>query len=175
MPLLPATPDEFPAIAAIVNGAYRGAGGVRGWTTEDEYIAGDRTDAAALARDLAAEPAARLLAWRDEAVGPILGCVWLEPAGADAWYIGLLTVRPDLQDRKLGRALLEAAEAHAAGQGARRIRMTVVNLRGPLIAWYERRGYRRTGETQPFPYDEPKFGAPRRPDLAFVVLEKALD
>ena len=26
----------------------------------------------------------------------------------------------------------------------------------------------------PFPYDEPLFGVPQRPDLAFVVLEKAL-
>jgi hypothetical protein len=53
--------------------------------------------------------------------------------------------------------------------------MTVVNLRDTLIAWYERRGYAPTGETEPFPYGDARFGAPRRDDLAFVVLRKRLD
>jgi ribosomal protein S18 acetylase RimI-like enzyme len=173
MPLFAATPAELPAIAALVNSAYRPAGPGRGWATEADYIEGERTDAATLARDLAAQPAARLLVWRDEAEGPILGCVWLEPAGDAAWYLGMLTVRPDLQERRLGRTLLEAAEQAAAGEGARTIRMTVVNVRDTLIAWYERRGYALTGETEPFPYDG-AFGAPKRADLAFVALEKRL-
>ena len=46
--------------------------------------------------------------------------------------------------------------------------------RDTLIAWYERRGYALTGETKPFPYDDPLFGLPQRPDLEFVVLEKRL-
>jgi len=174
MPLFPATSAEHPEIAALVNGAYRATGPDAGWTTEADYIDGERTDAATLARDLAAQPAARLLVWRDEPGAPILGCVWLEPVGGEVWYLGMLSVRPDLQDRQLGRALLAASEAAAAGAGARRIRMTVVNVRDALIAWYERRGYALTGETLPFPYDDPVFGAPRRPDLAFVVLEKSV-
>ena len=46
--------------------------------------------------------------------------------------------------------------------------------RGELIAWYERRGYSRTGEERPFPAHDPRFGLPKRDDLAFVVLEKTL-
>jgi ribosomal protein S18 acetylase RimI-like enzyme len=83
-----------------------------------------------------------------------------------------LTVRPDLQNRQLGRALLSAAEEFAKERGGRRIRMTVVNVRDSLIAWYERRGYRSTGETQPFPYGDERYGRPLRDDLHFVVLEK---
>ena len=52
--------------------------------------------------------------------------------------------------------------------------MTVVQLRAELIAWYERRGYRPTGETRPFPYGDERFGTPRRDDLQFVVLHKRL-
>ena len=52
--------------------------------------------------------------------------------------------------------------------------MRVVNLREPLIAWYVRRGYHPTGETEPFPYGDDRFGTPLRGDLAFVVLEKRL-
>jgi hypothetical protein len=53
-------------------------------------------------------------------------------------------------------------------------RLTVVSIRDSLIAWYERRGYRRTGETQAFPYEDRRFGTPLRDDLEFVVLEKRL-
>jgi len=88
------------------------------------------------------------------------------------WYLGLLTVRPDLQKMQLGRGLLAAAEDFARARGGWRIRMTVVNVRDTLIAWYQRRGYRLTGETQSFPYGDERFGKPLRNDLHFVVLEK---
>jgi ribosomal protein S18 acetylase RimI-like enzyme len=174
MDLRPAADEDLPAVAALVNGAYRGSGAMRGWTTEADYIDGQRTDSRTLRADLTAQPEARLLLLRDAPSGPLLGCVWLEPAGGETWYLGMLTVRPDLQDRQLGRQLLAAAETYAAERGARRIRMTVVGIRDTLIAWYGRRGYRLTGERRPFPYDDPVFGVPRRPDLDFVVLEKKL-
>jgi hypothetical protein len=52
--------------------------------------------------------------------------------------------------------------------------MHVVNVRDALIAWYLRRGYRKTGETEPFPYSDDRFGAPLRDDLSFLVPEKEL-
>jgi len=174
MILTPALETDLGDVVALVNGAYRGDGAKAGWTHEAGYIDGQRTDAATLRADLAASPKAVLLIHREASDGPLLACVWLEPAEAGVWYLGMLTVRPDLQDRRLGRDLLEAAEAYAAGQGASRIRMTVVQLRDTLIAWYQRRGYALTGETRPFPYDDHRFGVPRRDDLAFVVLERAL-
>jgi ribosomal protein S18 acetylase RimI-like enzyme len=153
-----------------VNRAYRTD---EGWTNEASYLGGQRTSVADLRADLAASPEAALLTLRDAEVGaPLLGVVWLEPTVGDAWYLGMLTVRPDLQDRKLGRQLLDAAETFAVARGARRIRMTVVGVRDSLIAWYERRGYRLTGEREPFPYEDQRFGLPRRDDLDFVVLEK---
>lgn len=170
----PADPSELPAIAALVNSAYRGESSRQGWTTEADYLGGQRTDAGTLAKDLAANPQAVVMTLRDEAGGPLLGCVWLEPADAGAWYLGMLTVRPDLQDRQLGRTMLAAAEGHARGQGAQRVRMTVIQIRDTLIAWYERRGYARTGETRPFPYADLRFGRPARDDLEFIVMEKAL-
>jgi ribosomal protein S18 acetylase RimI-like enzyme len=169
MRLTPAEDDDLDEVAALVNRAYRAD---EGWTNEAAYLAGERTSAAALRADLAASPEATLLTLRDEPEGPLLGLVWLEPAAAEAWYLGMLTVRPDLQDRQLGRRLLEEAEAFAIAHGARRVRMTVVSVRDTLIAWYERRGYRLNGEREPFPYEDQRFGLPNRPDLEFVVLEK---
>jgi ribosomal protein S18 acetylase RimI-like enzyme len=174
MPLFPATSADLPPISALVNSAYRGDSSRQGWTTEADYLDGQRTDPETLARDLAAQPEARLLTLRDAPDGELLGCVWIEPADAGVWYLGMLTVRPDLQDRRLGRTLLEAAEAEAKRRGARRVRMTVVHIRDTLIAWYERRGYAATGETKPFPYGDRRFGEPLREDLQFVVMEKTL-
>jgi ribosomal protein S18 acetylase RimI-like enzyme len=174
VPLTPAADADLEAVAALVNSAYRGDASRQGWTTEADYLDGQRTDPQTLRRDLAAKPDAVLLTFRDAPEGPLLGTVWLEPAGGEAWYLGMLTVRPDLQARQLGRTVLAGAEAAAAERGAKRIVMTVVNIRDTLIAWYQRRGYRLTGETRPFPYGDESLGIPRREDLSFVVLEKAL-
>lgn len=174
MPLYPADPAEHAAVVSLVNAAYRGHGARRGWTTEADYIDGQRIDIDTLRADLEAHPGAELLLLRDGPDSELLGCVWLEPHDQDVWHVGMVTVRPDLQDRGLGRRLLEGAEQVAREAGGRRLRMTVIHLRDSLIAWYQRRGYRLTGESEPFPYGDLRFGAPRRDDLRFLVMEKAL-
>ena len=168
---LPADDDDLPAIVALMNRAYRGN---IGWTTENAYLAGDRTTEALLRAELTAKPSAILLKWEDAHSDDIGGCVWLEPLEADVWYMGSLTIDPARQNQGLGRKLLAAAENWARPRGAERMRMTVINIRETLIAWYQRRGYALTGATEPFPYDDARFGKPLRDDLSFVVLEKAL-
>jgi len=90
------------------------------------------------------------------------------------WYLGSLTVDPAVQNEGLGRRLLTASEDWVRAQGGRDMKMTVVNVRDSLIAWYVRRGYHVTAETEPFPYDDARFGTPKRPDLQFAVLRKHL-
>jgi len=176
--IAPCAPSDIEAVAELVNSAYRGDTARTGWTHEADYIGGQRTSAADLAAELAANPASTLLALRKADDGDILACVMVERVdgsdGRRAGYIGMLTVRPDLQADGLGRVLLEAAEQYARRDGADRARLTVVSIRESLIAWYVRRGYALTGETRPFPYDDQRFGEPRRDDLEFVVLEKSL-
>jgi len=80
-----------------------------------------------------------------------------------------------LQNRGIGRQLLEAAERFAVAQwSARSMHLTVIQQRAELLAWYERRGYKRTGTCKPFPYGDERFGLPRRSDLVFEVLRKPL-
>jgi len=167
-----ASENDYPAIVALTNRAYRHTGEGASWNVET-MIEGERLSEPQLVADLAASPEAHLLVWRDDA-GDHLGHVWLEPHADRAWYLGLLTVRPDRQDQGLGRRLLTAAEDYARALGARRIELTVVNARDTLIAWYERRGYARTGATRPWPYDDPTIGRAKQPDLCFVVLQRAL-
>jgi ribosomal protein S18 acetylase RimI-like enzyme len=87
----------------------------------------------------------------------------------------MFSVRPVAQGRGWGRLILGEAERIARDEwDAATMIMTVLAQRDDLIAWYERRGYRRTGEARPFPYGDERFGIPRRADLHFVVLAKAL-
>ena len=172
MHLNPAIESEYPAIINLINHAFRGAGPDASWNTEAVFIEGQRLNESLLREELAHKPRAHLLTYRDEPNGPLLGTVLLDPQQSDAWYLGLLTVRPDQQQRKLGRKLLTAAEDYVKQHGGRRIEMTVVNVRDTLIAWYQRRGYALTAETRPFPYGDERFGRPLRHDLYFVVLKK---
>jgi ribosomal protein S18 acetylase RimI-like enzyme len=172
MLLHPAVEADYPAIVDLANFAFRGSGATASWNTETVFIEGQRLNESLLREDLAAKPEAQLLTYRDDPDGPLLGTVLLDRKKDGVWYLGLLTIRPDLQKRQLGRGLLAAAEDFAKERGGRRVRMTVVNVRDSLIAWYERRGYRLTGETQPFPYGDERFGRPLLDDLHFVVLEK---
>jgi ribosomal protein S18 acetylase RimI-like enzyme len=174
MLLKPAVESDYPAIVDLANLAYRGTGPSASWNIEN-FIEGQRLNDSLLREDLAAKPHAHLLTYRDEPGNPddlLLGTVLLDPGKDGVWYLGLLTIRPDMQQRKLGRALLTAAEDFAKQHGAHRIQMTVINVRDILIAWYERRGYTVTAETRPFPYGDDRFGRPLRDDLHFVVLQK---
>jgi ribosomal protein S18 acetylase RimI-like enzyme len=168
----PAVIDDVAALVALVNGAYRGESSRRGWTTEEHLLDGQRTDAAEITRLL--ESAGNVLLVMRGQDG-LDGCVLLQPKTADICYLGMLTIRPDLQARGLGRQLLAAAERHARERlGAVQIEMTVIDLRRELIAWYERRGYANSGEIRAFPYDDERFGLPKRPDLKFAVLRRQL-
>lgn len=168
-----ATEADYPAIIALVNLAYRGQGREASWNVETGILEGTRIDDSLLREDIASKPNAHLLVTRDES-RDIIGTVWLEPVGDDAWYLGLFTISPALQKQHLGRELLSAAEDFVRTRGASVMRMGVLCVRDALIAWYQRRGYTHTGETEPFPYGDNRFGTPLRNDLHFVILEKQL-
>jgi ribosomal protein S18 acetylase RimI-like enzyme len=160
------------AVAALVNSAYRGDSSRAGWTTEADLLGGQRTDAEEIARLVAAPGSLILLCLQGD---EIVGSVHLEQVDAATAYLGMLVIKPVLQGEGLGRRLMAAAEELVRAEwGAERMQMQVITLRHELIAYYQRRGYRRTGEIRPFPADDPRFGLPKVAGLAFEVLERAL-
>jgi ribosomal protein S18 acetylase RimI-like enzyme len=171
--LTAATAADVSAIATLMNLAFRGGGSDAGWTTETDHFEGDRTSEALLREDITSNTDGAMLVWRP-AEGVLLGCVWLEPEADDTWYLGSLSIDPRQQNKGLGRNLLAAAEDWVRERGGGEIRMTVVNVRDTLIAWYVRCGYALTSETEPFPYGDNRFGIPKRDDMYFVVLRKRL-
>ena len=162
---------DIPAVVALVESAYRGDSGRRGWTTESDLLDGQRVDAAGVA-EIVARPDSRVLL--GESGGRLRVCCHIERQGA-ACYFGMFAVDPALQGGGVGKHALTEAERIARDEWkCAEMQMTVISVRDELIAWYERRGYRRTGVFKPFPYGDERFGIPKRDDLRFEILEKRL-
>ena len=105
----------------------------------------------------------------------LVGCVQLSHVSTKLAYLGMLTIDPKMQAGGLGKILMQAAEQFVVNEWqVSEMEMTVIRQRTELISWYERRGYERTGETRPFPMDDPRFGLPKTDALEFVVLKKEL-
>jgi ribosomal protein S18 acetylase RimI-like enzyme len=168
----PATAADLPAVVALVESAYRGDASRAGWTTEADFLDGQRTSLDDLAPILARERSLVLLAERD---GRLLACAHVAVEDGTG-YFGMFSVVPSEQGSGIGKAVLAEAERRVvADWGCRSLRMTVIDIRDTLIAFYERRGYVRTGILKPFPYGDARYGLPLRDDLRFEVLEKPLD
>ncbi|KUN88957.1 GCN5 family acetyltransferase [Streptomyces bungoensis] len=166
-----ATEADVDALVALVESAYRGESSRAGWTTEADILEGQRTDPEGVLEVIRSSDSRLLVVEQD---GGIVACCQLEHRGDHA-YFGMFAVSPTLQGAGLGRTVIAEAERQArAAWGVTEMHMTVISVRDDLIAWYERRGYRRTGRTTPFPYGDERFGVPRRDDLRFELLVKEL-
>lgn len=162
--ILAASLSDAPELKALLEAAYRGDSARRGWNHEADILDDERVAPGEL-ETLLADPAVTILTARDG--DALIGCVAVTRKSAALAYLGMLCVAPELQSGGLGRRLLDAAEDHARALGMAAMEMTVIDSRASLIAWYERCGYLRTGETRPFPVR-------RYPPITFAVLEKPL-
>lgn len=166
-----ATEADIDAIVALVTRAYRGDASRQGWTTEADLLDGERIDPEVLRADIVRPRSRIVLGLRD---GALLACAHVADDHGTG-YFGMFAVEPSCQGGGIGRRVVSECERIARDDWRLPLlRMTVIDLRAELIAWYERQGYRRTGEHRPFPYGDPRFGVPRRDDLRFEVLEKSL-
>ncbi|NCT91868.1 GNAT family N-acetyltransferase [Cellulomonas sp. APG4] len=166
-----ATVDDAPAVADLVHRAYRSDESRTGWTTEADLVGGQRVDAA-MVSELVTSPTGVVLVAEDD--DGLLACCHLERRDAVA-YLGMFAVRPRHQGRGTGRAMLSAAEEHAArAWGAATLEISVINHRHELIAWYERCGFARTGVEHAFPYGDERYGLPQRDDLVLLEMVKRL-
>ena len=171
-----ATHADTDAVVALVESAYRGDASRAGWTTEADFLDGRRTGADDVAACIDRDLSLILLGERN---GELLACAHVavehSDEGGDAGYFGMFAVNPTVQGGGIGKAMLAEAERIAGDEWQMAaMRMTVIDIRDELIAFYQRRGYHRTGVIKPFPYGDERFGVPKRDDLRFEVLEKIL-
>jgi len=167
-----ATAADVDALVPFVNGGYRGESSKRGWTTEADILGGQRTDPGKM-REMIEGAGARVELAFDEKKS-LVGCVYLRKEPDASCYLGMLTVDPARQAGGFGKLLMARSEELARQWGCGRMRMTVISVRPELIAYYERRGYAKTGVTEPFPENDPRFGLPKVRGLIFEELAKPL-
>ena len=145
-----ATDADVPAIVRVVNRAYH---------VEAFFLAGSRTTDDDVRARLA-QPNAGFLVIDGEEAGALVGAVYVERRDigslgghATRGYFGMLSVDPDAQGRGVGRALIDAAEAHCRAAGRRFLDISVVNLRTELPPFYAAFGF-APYDTAPFPGGE---------------------
>lgn len=118
--------SDLPALMALVNQAFH---------VERFFHIGERLDEE---RTRSYFRKGRFLLAED--AGEMIGCVYVQMHGEEG-YLGLLSVRSDRQKTGLGRRMVAAAEEFAREMGARRMDLTVVNLRTELPPFYQKLGY----------------------------------
>ena len=165
-----ATERDADEIAALVNRAYRPTTGNPGWTHEAHLVAGARTTPSQVLSLF--RPQSHILVLCREAA--IAACVHVQIDASDA-YIGMLATDPELQEQGVGKQMLFHAEDYAmAHYQTTAFRMSVLSSRAELMAFYERRGYVRTGEVEAYPVHA-GVGRPMREELLVETLIKSAD
>jgi N-acetylglutamate synthase-like GNAT family acetyltransferase len=149
-----ATSSDLPAIAALVNRAYK---------VESFFVDGDRTTAAELAQLMHGGTFLVL----EHNAGGLAAAIYVE-AHQDAAYIGLLSVSPDMQGRGLGKRLVRIAEALGEAMGCQSAGLKIVNLREDLGRWYRSLGYAEVGAS---PYDPSR---PVKQPCHFIEMRRSL-
>lgn len=166
-----ATAADAAAITALLNSAYRGEDSKKGWTTEAHLIAGNQRSEEADVKETIQKAGSVFLKYTD-ADNNLIACVNLQQHGHKI-YLGMFSVVPQLQGGGVGKQLLLTAEEYAMQKSIHIIYMSVISVRTELINWYQRHGYKDTGERIPFKEDG-KSGKHLQP-LEFMMLEKNIN
>ena len=191
--LRPALINDVPALEALINRCYLFE---EGWTSESELVGGIRTNQNEM-RSVIEDDNQHFFVYSqinsehdNKETGELLGCIniGMEEDGA---YIGFFAVNPELQGSGVGNAMLEQAEILAKGYlteqslmqqkdqnktiDLKPIKMLVLKGRDKMLAYYQRRGYICTGNTQSFSNNDSKGSDSKDNQLHFTEIAKAID
>jgi len=140
------------AIAELINSAYRGESSRAGWTTEANLLDGLRTTTQEVAGIIKRDDAFMLIGVLNDQVIATICCERQVAHGRNTAHLGMIAVKPTLQNQGHGATLIQAAEAIALREWrVAGFHMAVISIRSELIAFYERLGYAHTGEFKDFP------------------------
>lgn len=161
--------SDVEKIVSLVESVYRGEGSQKGWTTEADLLEGQRTDSQMILEMM--NPPDGSFYVVDALEKPSLAASVFFEKKQYGGYLGMLAVHTDYQNQKLGKLLLLYCEQQVRNWGLQKIKITVIDRRTELIAWYERFGFVKTGRSENFPED-PRYGIPKVKDLKMLELEK---
>jgi ribosomal protein S18 acetylase RimI-like enzyme len=143
--------SDIEALERLVQYAFRGGKANKSWTGEEHLVKGPRITIDGLKAILQGEDQVILLAETVQSGGrKLLGCIHLKKEGEHG-HIGMLAVDPDTQSSGAGKFLMNWSEEYAKEHYQSTAMVgEVVSGRPELMDWYDRMGYKPTGETAPF-------------------------
>ncbi|WP_198079277.1 GNAT family N-acetyltransferase [Acinetobacter calcoaceticus] len=162
--------DDIPQLVDLINKSYREQQG-RSWTTELEFVKGQRITEHQLEEQLQLSNSTLLVGETNSS--KIVACIGLTFENNQV-EVGTFCTDPHVQNMRVGRSVLEYAEQYALKQAPYLVNavMHVLDVRSELIAYYERRGYAKTGNEQPYPV-EANVGVPTVP-IKLIEMKKDL-
>ncbi len=160
------------SVTQLINLSYRGETSRKGWTTEADILDGLRTTTAHVAKVINRPDAFFLMGVLNDEIVATICCEHQIIAGKPTAHFGMIAVKPALQNKGYGKDLINAAEAIVQREWrVTGFHMTVISLREELIEFYQRLGYKRTGELKDFPV-APDLWQPKVKGLALEYLAK---
>lgn len=162
-------------IAQLINSAYRGETSRKGWTHEADILDGLRIHIDEIAQIIKPDSAA--VSPRFIIIGEkndeIIATICCEKHNTNA-HLGMIAVKPTLQNKGYGKAIIQAAEAITLREWrVTGFAMDVISIRTELLAFYERLGYKPTGKLSTFPVN-PLIWQPKVNGLKLARLEKLI-
>ena len=156
----------------MVESAFRAEDSRPEWTADMALGERFRLDVGEMVEQIS-KPDGTILIATDED-NAFVASVNVTKRSADLARISMLAVVPHHQRGGIGRQVLDHAENYCQQTwGVKKIGLNALSTRQQLIAWYTRRGYKKTGELTLFPYDRIE-GLSLPDDLCFVELKKDL-
>ena len=158
--------DNLDMIVDLVNAAYRGIDGSRRWTTEAHLVQGDRLVLEDLRRLITDSDTEFYVGYLD---GNLASCIAIKKYGPITEF-GTFAVNPSLHGLGYGKDLLSFAESQASFYSSI-FQVAVVSQNLDLIGFYQRRGYKETGQRLVYPTDQ-NVGKPKVKNIDLTVLQK---
>ncbi|KAJ5088077.1 acyl-CoA N-acyltransferase [Penicillium angulare] len=169
-----ATPEDAPSIRELVEYAFRAEDTRENWTADMELGRNFRVRLEDVLATISHPDKAIIIAVSDNETKDLVASIDVSKREADTARLAMIAVNGVYQQSGVGRQVVDYAEKYCHETwGSTKAGLNAVSTRRELIAWYERRGYRKTGEFSPFPREAfPHLVLAE--DLCFVEMEKTL-
>lgn len=167
-----ATEDDTIVLKELIESAFRAEDSRQGWVGNSVLASRFSIEEKTIASIITNPDSTFLMA--SDANGRLLGTVGVSKRAPDSARLFMLAVDPQCHRGGIGKHILTHAEDYCQREwGPKTLGLNALSSRETLISWYMRRGFRKTGETTPFPREE--FEDLNLPDdLHFVEFEKTL-
>ncbi|KAJ5175668.1 Acyl-CoA N-acyltransferase [Penicillium canariense] len=156
----------------LIESAFRAEDSRQGWVGSSDLASRFHIEV----KDISAviiNPATAFLVASDD-YGAILGSIGVSKRALDRARLFMLAVEPQHHRGGIGRQVLAYAEDYCQRTwDSKIVELNALSTREALISWYLRRGYRKTGDSAPFPseeYDDLALPA----DMCFIEFEKTM-